>query len=177
MGAAAEDFERSPRSLSPPVWTMTPMRVDPSLDTRERLPPRLGSGHGRKRLVVDAFPRLESDASFLGGGRRWRIAFVALPPRSKTCPLDNARSWPCGVRAWAFVSGMLAGARLMCDPPLRKDDPIPSVTCYVDDQSITERILSAGWAEPTADAPDQLVAGFRRAFVERKGLFSPAPPP
>ena len=169
--------EGSQPALENPIWTSTPTRVDRSRDARERLPPRPVVGIGRRSVRVDVFPGLDGDAGFRASGRRLRLAGIDLPPRDRTCPYQNGRRWPCGVRAWAWTSGLIAGKRLMCDTPEKWDEPGSTVECYLLDRSVSEMVLSAGWAEPSTDAPPHLVAAHSRAVEARIGLFSLFPPP
>ena len=179
--ASAQELRRSdPSSPEKPfdqIWTRTPVRVDRDKDTRERLPPRGGPTSGELRLVVDPFPQLDAESTFTAQGRRWRIAHVALPARSLFCPYDHGRRWPCGVRAWAFVSGLLAGARLNCDPPSQSEEAIPVIDCRLDDGSVAERIIRAGWGTPRSGAPPHLFDVYRHAVEVHRGLGALAPPP
>lgn len=164
----------SPPPSPSPVWTLKPIKIDRGLETRERIEPKVNPA--RTRLVVDQFPGLGADAAFTASGRRWRIAHVALPDRGRTCPYEGGRYWPCGVRAWAFVSGLISGARLMCDPPDAKEGVIAAVDCRLDERPIAEIIVEAGWADAAPAAPDRVVEAARRGVAAKRGIHATAPP-
>lgn len=166
----------SPRKDALPIWTLRPVSIDRNTEVRERLPPR-GRPDGARRLLVDRFPRIDGDATFMAEGRRWRIAHVDLPERSFSCPFDHGRRWPCGVRAWAYVSGLLAGIRLDCDPPLPAEEAVPTIDCRLEDVSIAERILRAGWGKPRPGAPGTLIDVYQHAVQAGRGIHGSRPPP
>lgn len=170
--AVAEDGEAVPGEG--PIWTSRPVRIDRGRETRERLP----AIETKKvlRLRVAAFPRVGLDGSFLAGGRRWRIAHVVLPETSQVCRLDDGRRWACGARAVARFSGLLAGARLVCDPPIT-EDAVPALTCRLADRSVAERLIGEGWAEPDETAPDDLAAVAAEARADGRGLHAHDAPP
>lgn len=160
-------------------WTRVPTRVDPSRDARPRLPPRSAEKDlsDTKSLLVEEFPMVAADASFLAEGRRWRIAHVILPDRQKRCETEDRRHWRCGVRSWARFSGILAGVRLRCRPAGDPDADVPSLECYRHGRSIAATLLLEGWAEPSPDAPIELVAAHDGATRGERGLWSPVIPP
>lgn len=173
--AAGEVPTRAATAEEAPIWTSRPVRIDRSRETRERLPGRLPAPI--LRLRADVFPQVREDASFLAEGRRWRIAHVVLPERSRTCPFDGGRQWPCGARAWAQFSGLVSGARLVCDRPPVMTEVAPELECRLSSgRSIAELLLESGWAEADLGAPPELVELSRTAREAGRGLFSPMPP-
>lgn len=160
---------------SGPIWTNEPVRIDRRLETRERLP--AVEPQPILRLRVSDFPRVEEDASFLAAGRRWRIADVRLPETSRICTLADGRRWACGLRARARFSGLIAGARLECDPPTPPDAAIPAVDCRLSGRSVAERLVEGGWAEADAEAPTDLLERAERARAAGRGLHAETIPP
>lgn len=160
-------------------WTRVPTRVDPSKDARPRLPPRSAEKDlsDTNSLLVDEFPMVAADASFSAEGRRWRIAHVSLPDRQKRCETEDRRHWRCGVRSWARFSGILAGVRLRCRPAGDPAADLPALECYRHGRSIAATLLMEGWAEPSPDAPAELVAAHDSAKRGERGLWSPVIPP
>lgn len=164
---------------NPLPWTLHPMRVDPTKERRERLPPRFADGDTvpRQTLRVDPFPGLEADGSFSARGARWRIAHVVLPPRDLACTTGDGRIWRCGVRAWAYFSSLLAGRRLRCTPPEGEVSGAPALDCRLDGVSVAELVVATGWLRPAADAPRDLVALGRAAAEAARGLHATTIPP
>lgn len=165
-----------------PLWTNGPVKIDRDTQERERerLPDRRfssRSGAETWSLRVDAFPRVESDVSFLAGGRRWRIAHLRLPELGRRCPLADGREWPCGVRAWAHVSGFFADHRLRCRPAEHEDDPVPVLECSKGGVPVADALVSSGWVMVTEDAPADLAALRRRAVTRERGLAAKEIPP
>lgn len=163
-------------------WTAKPTRIERGSQTRERLPARSEerAAEGEPpRLVLrtDDFPLLREDGSFRAEGRRWRLAEVALPERSRACPSPEGPGWPCGVRAWAKVAAHLVRRRLVCDPPAEPAGATPAVTCRIDGVSVAARLAEAGWVEPDADAGAEVIAAHRRAVAARRGLHAERSPP
>ena len=175
--AEAVDTATTPTSPSTPIWTLVPTRIDRAQDRRERLPPLPSAEFIRRTLKVDTFPRVDRDGSFLAEGRRWRIAHVRLPDRSETCPTSGGRRWPCGVRAWATFSGLIAGRRLSCDRVEAPPGVVAPLTCALDDRSVAETLLASGWAEPIDDPPAALITAHEAAGAAQRGLWSIAIPP
>ncbi|MCE1238275.1 MAG: hypothetical protein LWW93_18140 [Hyphomicrobiales bacterium] len=161
------------------LWTDRPTRVDRSRETRERLPARseILDGASRFALHVDEFPRIDGDASFLAEGRRWRIAHVELPKRSHLCPNAAGAVWACGLRAWATFGGLIADRTLLCRNVGEPVFPAQPVECWIREKSVAETLLAGGWADPAADAPEDLIAARRRAARARRGLSAIAAPP
>lgn len=180
--AAAALFAGLPASAEEPdvrLWTDRPVAVDRALETRERLPPRAEILDASSRFVlrVDEFPKIDADASFVTADRRWRIAHVELPKRSRLCPNAAGTVWACGLRAWAFFGGLIADRTLSCRRLGEDVVPVQPVECWIREKSVAEILLSGGWAEPTVDAPDELLAAHRRAVRARRGLSAAVPPP
>lgn len=167
--SAAAQVEPRP---APPVWTTEPIRIDPDVPRRERLPPRAPIRDPRRMLRVDAFPQVAADASFAAGGLRWRLAHVMLPPRDRLCHATDGRAWPCGVHAWARLQGALVNARLWCSPPVADGGSFPAVACDLQGRPLAETLIDAGWLLPTADAPPRLREIARRAETARRGLWA-----
>lgn len=161
------------------LWTDRPIRVDRARETRERLPPRSEILDAASRFVlrVDEFPKIDADASFVAADRRWRIAHVELPKRSRLCPNAAGTVWACGLRAWAFFGGLIADRTLSCRNLGEEILPVQPVECWIREKSVAELLLAGGWAEPTLDAPDELLAAHRRAVRARRGLSAAVTPP
>lgn len=161
------------------LWTDRPVRVDRSQEARERLPPRsdILDGASRFSLKVDEFPKIDGDASFVAEGRRWRIAYVALPKRSHLCPNAAGSVWACGLRAWATFGALIADRTLLCRTLGETTLPVQPVECWIREKSVAEILTAGGWAEPDEVAPDALVAARRHAARARRGLSATTAPP
>lgn len=174
-------FAATGRSAAAEVdWTRRPTRIDRAAQDRERLPSRaaIGAAETPPRLVLrtDDFPLLGADASFRAEGRRWRLAHVVLPERSRSCPSPEGPGWACGVRAWAQVAAFLVRRRLTCDPPIETADAPPGVDCRIAGVSVAVRLAERGWVEPAPEAGSDVVAAHRRAVAARRGLFAERAP-
>jgi endonuclease YncB( thermonuclease family) len=174
-GAPAQTEEvEAPKAAAPtgapnvaPVWVPNVVRIDRGSETRERVVEEIDD---RFTLMPTSPLTIHRDGSFAAMGGRFRIAGLRLPERSLLCETRDLRRWPCGVRAHAKFSAMLAGQRLACRPHGTPDEQQRLYDCATPDRrSIAGTMIAEGWAEADTATGDAKLAGLQ-AKAQSAGL-------
>jgi endonuclease YncB( thermonuclease family) len=174
--AQTSEAASSPRDgrTSTPVWVPNVVRIDRGQEKRERVEEDIA---GRLRFVAVPPLAVSEDGSFATEGGRIRIAGIRLPERGRICGGESGRRWTCGVRAHAAFSALVARRRLDCRPVATGGAPAFLYDCRVENRSVAESLVAAGWVElDTATADARLTALGARAEAEKIGIWSSDPP-
>jgi endonuclease YncB( thermonuclease family) len=125
-----------------PTITGTLARVAPPARAIE--PPKARAERVFNAIVVSA-------GTIKVRGRDIRLADVAAPDFDTHCG-EGAAAWPCGRMARAALRSFLRGRAIECEIPAGADDLPDSASCSVSGQSISEWLVTQGWAKRTGDA-------------------------
>lgn len=158
-----------------PVWTLKPTRIDRSKQTYERIAPDVPIA-APLLLAVTPPIDLKPDASFRAGDRQVQLAGLILPERQHLCDTDSGSRWACGIRAHARLAALLTQAPLQCTQLNPAGSTIPALQCASSGTDIATKLLSEGWAEPSADATADLKRAASDARAMRRGLWSGSTP-
>lgn len=169
----------APRPSAPPssIWTTVPTRVDRAKETRERIAPAASAIPDPAVRVTGV--RAADAVTLKIGGRRHRLSGLAAADPRRICTAADGIRWACGRRADATLSALVTGRALHCvfigDPAAT--DPV--VDCRLDERSLSERMVAAGWAEPDADGVGSpaLAAALAEARRAGRGFWSLNGPP
>ena len=162
---------------APPLWTNTPVRIDRSKDTRERLTPPVVV-QPPPALVFPGTARMVAGAVFAVGPQRYRLHGLATFAPDRLCSNASGHRWACGRRARTILADLVLDRRLLCRR-VGGDDTEPVVDCGNPQRSISETLVAAGWAEltPEGAADPRLAAAAAKAKQRGRGVWSPEAPP
>lgn len=128
---------------------------------------------------------IESAALIDARTRRFRLAHVEAPAADERCTGSGGRTWPCGRRARTALRRLVQRRAIACDPLTDEGTPAPNepppdgepvvAQCSVGGTDLSRWLVENGWAEPTADAPEEWAALHAAARAEGRGLFADDP--
>lgn len=161
----------------PPIWSNTPVRVDRSRDTRERIEATPSRREG-PALRVRGNARVGEGATLIVEGKRHRLFGLAPPPSDRVCQDAEGRRWACGQRAFAQLSALIAGQSFGCRFVGAAEDPLPVVDCSGTERSISAMLVARGWSDldPLGAADPTLAQALATAKAEHRGLWAPTAP-
>jgi len=170
--AAAEPQPPAPPATAP-IWTQVPTRIDPSADTRERLPPVPAIEARSAYRLTEA--RLAADGGLIAAGRRLRLFGLKPVAPGLICMASDGRRWACGLRARAALGNLVVPRGLRCRPIGDPEAEIAVVECLRGERSVVERLAAEGWADLDAEGSvdPTLAAALAEARRAGRGLWSP----
>lgn len=93
------------------VWTLTPVRVDPSKQTYERLPTPPDPYPVKFR--ADRSVRVLDNVTFERKGKRYRVSDAPVVARNQVC-VEGGKRYACGLRAFKALDNAIRGKYLEC---------------------------------------------------------------
>ena len=174
--ATAESDPPPRRRDTPPIWTTTPTRIDPTRDLRQRIEPSPVARLEPRALVRGA--RVGEPGVLLLDGRRHRLFGLAPLDPTRLCGEPTGRRWACGLRARGALVVLVGGRTLRCRPVEAATEP-PVIDCLWQEHSLSERLIADGWADLDDDgrADPTLAAALAEARRHARGLWSTSGPP
>jgi endonuclease YncB( thermonuclease family) len=128
-----------------PLWTDTPVHIDPSKQHYQRLPADTPAGRPRDWLVVPHNVRIIDSATFVIDKHVYHLGQVAALKLDRLCHDADGGRWPCGREAAIFLGNLIRGRRLLCPTdPLSKE--VDANTCMVGTNAIAFEIIKNGYA-------------------------------
>ncbi|MEM9632731.1 MAG: thermonuclease family protein [Pseudomonadota bacterium] len=145
----------SPDGVSAPKVTGSLKRIEPSKRYQELKDPPIepipdGPLHLRRVQVLDS-GHIKSDKLTV------TLAYIVPLDREETCVSRLGGTWPCGARAQTFLRGLIRQFKVTCKKIEELGPQHILAECWRGKFGLSSRLVRYGWAEPTADAPQELV--------------------
>ncbi|MES0809380.1 hypothetical protein ABLO27_07865 [Roseibium sp. SCPC15] len=145
----------SPDGVSAPRVTGNLKRIEPSKRYQELKDPPVepipdGPLHLRRVQVLDS-GHIKSDKLTV------TLAHIVPLAREETCVSRLGGTWPCGARAQTFLRGLIRQFKVTCKKIEELGPQHILASCWRGKFDLSSRLIRYGWADPTADAPQELV--------------------
>jgi len=101
-------------------------------------------------------------------GEEIHLAGIAAPQFDDRCG-EGAAAWPCGRMARAALRGFLRGRAVECEIPSGAEKLPDPANCSVSGDSVSEWLVTHGWAKRSGDLYEDAEAAAREAKL---GLWS-----
>jgi endonuclease YncB( thermonuclease family) len=151
-GSAALNPATAQTNSGDPVWSSTPMRVDKTHQSMQRLPAK--PAPEMAEATADKYPlelkrtlpfRVIDSVSFVHDGKKYRLVDLDAVPVAKTCTKEGGQRWACGLKSRVALAGLLRGKQIRCVPSGEKDGFV-LVECVRGDKDIGELLAATGFA-------------------------------
>jgi endonuclease YncB( thermonuclease family) len=145
----------SPEGVSAPKVSGDLKRIEPSKRYLElKNPPAEALPDGEFELYRAQVPdggHLKTDKLTV------RLAYIVPLKPDETCISRLGGTWPCGARARTFLRGLIRQLKVTC-VRLQVHGPEHLVaTCTRGGFDLSKRMLRYGWADPSPDAPPEML--------------------
>jgi len=127
--------------------------------------------------VLSVFPgemTVMSGDSFSTGGTLYQLAGIDAPELEQTCD-DSGSRWPCGEVAFNRLKKLLVmqASPMTCYPAHLSEKP-NAVSCFLEDEEVSEILLKAGAVVATPDAEHHYAAAEHSARRASLGIWGGA---
>lgn len=132
------------------LWTDKPVRINPQIQTFERLPPVTGTSAQAREQALQIGPNIKviDAANFFSNGRSYRIVDMRGLAANEICRDAQGKRWACGVRSRARLRSILTERfRTRCYLEEEQNDPVP-IRCFYGGRPLADILIAQELAKP-----------------------------
>lgn len=133
-----------------PLWTSKPVKVDPSRQNLERLPPKADPFPLKLRIGQSVVP--VDSRSFVLDGRTFHFGGIQAIAPNSICAATDGSSWACGLRARLALRKLIAGRLVDCRI-LSTEGQEATVICVQNGRDVAALMVRSGNAFAIKDSP------------------------